>query len=135
MDDQWWSKEYQRFLDQSREAGLLADREQEQRHDPRFPLGVNIVWTAGDFQFAIVNLSISGVAFDANRSFASEQTITVRLSDVISLEARVVGCTPMETTPMFYLERFRVRCHFEDPVEGMRFLVMVKDLQRLRIDV
>jgi PilZ domain len=136
MEQQRWALEYERFVAQRAQAGELAQREpaREQRRHPRFPLCANIVWTAGDFQFSIVDLSISGVAFDANRAFEAGREIVVRLSDLVSVRARVIGSTAMESTPMFFTGRYRVRCTFEDSVEGLRFLVMVKDLKQLRID-
>jgi PilZ domain len=136
MEDQTWTEAYNRFLQQCVETGLLEQRDatQEQRAHPRFRMWSNIVWTAGNFQFSIVDLSISGVAFDANQALEPEREIVVRLSDLISVRARVVACSPVESTPMFFTGRYRVRCHFEDTVEGLRFLVMVKDMKQLRIE-
>jgi PilZ domain len=136
MEQQVWNQEYQRFLDQCVEQGQLERREgaSEQREHPRFRLCSNIIWTAGDFQFAIADLSVSGISFDANRTFEPGQLITVRLSDLISVRARVIGASELEATPMFFTGRHRVRCRFEDTVEGLRFLVMVKDMKQLRIE-
>ncbi|HKJ00397.1 MAG TPA: PilZ domain-containing protein [bacterium] len=136
MEDPVWTNEYQQFLQQCVESGHLDKREPNQEHrlHPRFRLWSNIVWTTGDFQFAIVDLSVSGIAFDANRAFEPDREIVVRLSDLISVRARVIGCNELDTTPMFFTGRYRVRCHFEDSVEGLRFLVMVKDMKQLRIE-
>jgi len=131
-----WSQEYQRFVEHSVQTGQLTMLEggSEQRQHPRFRLCSNIVWTAGDFQFAIADLSISGIAFDANRPLEAERQITVRLSVLVSVRARVVSSTRMEPTAMFFIGRYRVRCRFEDTVEGLRFLVLVKDMKQVRID-
>jgi hypothetical protein len=135
-DRQVWNEEYRRFLQQCREDGRLEQRDgaSEHRSHPRFRLWANIVWTAGDFQFSIVDLSVTGIAFDTNLAFVPGERIVVRLSDLVSVGTEVVGCTEMDETPMFFTGRYRVRCHFQDDVEGLRFLVMVKDMQQLRIE-
>lgn len=136
MNASRWSQEYERFVEQCAEQGRLEVRGSghEHREHPRFRLWSNIVWTSGEFQFSIVDLSVSGIAFDANQDFPAGRIITVRLSDLISVQAEVLGTTTLEPTPMFFLARYRVRCRFQDEVEGMRFLVMVKDMQQLRIE-
>lgn len=137
MDASHWSREYERFLEQCAEQGRLEVRSQgdENRQHPRFRLWSHIVWTHGEFQFSIVDLSVSGIAFDANQDFEPGRLITVRLSDLLSVQSRVIGTTELDATPMFFAARYRVRCRFDDLVEGMRFLVMVKDMQQLRIEV
>ena len=136
QDDAAWSQEYQRFMEQSMQAGQIQvlPSNSEHRQHPRFRLCSNIVWRAGRFQFSIVDLSISGISFDANEPLERDRTITVRLSDLVSVRARVIGCEPMEPTDMFIAGRHRIRCQFEDTVEGLRFLVLVKDMKELRID-
>lgn len=135
MEGDRWAEEYKRFLEQCAQQGQLEIREAaEHRQHPRFRMWSHIVWTSGDFQFSIVDLSVSGVAFDANRDFEAGQHIVVRLSDLISVDATVIGTSGLEPTPMFFTGRYRVRCRFNDAVEGMRFLCMVKDMKQLKIE-
>lgn len=131
-----WDREYERFLEQCQANGQLDLRPSasEQRQHPRFRLLTNVVWTSGDFQFALVDLSVSGVAFDTNKPLEEGHEITVRLTDLVSVTGRVIGSSRMEPTPMFFTGRYRVRCAFTDAVEGLRFLVLVKDMRQLRID-
>lgn len=135
MQAQTWEAAYDRFLEQCREAGDLEPWAGEHRAHPRFRLLSNVVWTAGEFQFSIVDLSISGIAFDSNFACEAGRELVVRLSDLISVRAQVVGTSKLEPTPMFIAGRYRARCRFVDEVEGLRFLVMVKDMKALRIDL
>lgn len=135
MDQGIWTQEYERFLRQCMEEGQLERwGDSEHREHPRFRLWSNIIWTTGEFQFSIVDLSISGIAFDSNRPFESDREIVVRLSDLISARATVIGCSELDATPMFFTGRHRVRSRFSDTLEGLRFLVMVKDMKQLRIE-
>lgn len=136
MQPELWTQAYQRFVAECAEQGRLdrRDTSAEHREHPRFRLWSHIVWTNGDFQFSIVDLSISGIAFDSNRQLPDGREITIRLSDLISARAIVIESIGMDTTPMFITGRYRVRCRFEDVQEGMRFLVMVKDIQQVRIE-
>lgn len=137
MEREVWAEAYERFVHECRKAGQLQrlEGDLEKRIHPRFRMWSNIVWTTGDFQFRILDLSISGVAFDANQAFEPERRLVVRLSDLISVHAIVLESTPMDETPMFFSGRHRVRCRFEDTLEGLRFLVMVKDMQAIKIEV
>lgn len=137
MEQRVFDDAYERFVKQSIESGILEMREgpSEQREHPRFQLCRNIVWSHGDLQFSIVDLSISGISFDANQGFEPGRIITVRMSDLLQVTAVVVASDPVEPNSMFYIARNRVRCRFEDREEGVRFLLMVRDIQQLRIEV
>jgi hypothetical protein len=136
MNVEHWHQEYHRFLEESLRSRQIEPRPEGEEHrvHPRFRLLSDIIWTSGAFQFSIVDLSISGISFDSNTAFEPGRMLHVRLSDLISISAEVISTAPLETTPMYLDKRLRVRCRFESDLDGMRFLVLVKDMKQLRIE-
>lgn len=136
-NDQFWKGSYDRYVHQSRENQLVEvlAGDAEKREYPRFNLCNNIIWKSGEFEFSIVDLSVSGIAVDTNRFLEPGSRFIIKLGDLISLKARVVRADEMRPTPDFYGGRFRLSCKFEDDLEAMKFLVLVKDIRNIHIEL
>lgn len=137
MQYEFWKGSYDRYVDQSRqgqqEAELPVDA--EQRKHPRFNVCNSIIWKSGDFEFSIADLSVSGIAVDTNKLLDPGKQMVIKLGDLVSLNANVVRAFEMDPTPDFYTERYRLCCEFEDELEAMKFLVLVKDMKQIQIEV
>ena len=82
-DDQFWKTSYDRYVQRAMEnqlvEGLAGDA--EKRNYPRFNTCNHIIWKNGDFEFSIADLSISGIAVDANRSLEPGSRLKIKLGD------------------------------------------------------
>ena len=132
----YWMATYDQFLEQSiqdNQLKILPD-DAERRANPRFQLCHNIIWATGEFNFSIVDISVSGLAFDSSHWHDPGRKIALKFGDLVSVQTSVLNCMEMESTPLFYMKRFRVQCRFEDELQGMKFLVIAKDMREIQIE-
>lgn len=132
MNSHDWEHEYEEILAEAEARGevqILPQGEEKRRH-PRFPAAGATVTIREDAVYRMIDLSRSGLAFHCSHSFPVGHTLTLALRDVIAIEAEVVGCE-MEERDATYMEyAYKVRCRFLDDESGLRFLVLVKELER-----
>ncbi len=71
---------------------------------------------------------MGGVAFHSHRRFAVEQTISVAIRQILVIQAIVVGCDEVEPAADGS-PRFKIRCRFAEEDYGLRFLVLVMEME------
>jgi len=129
-----WEEEYERILNQAIEGGevrVLPSGSEKRRH-PRFRLSSSQILVTEPVPHDVVDLSISGLAFYAQRPFSMGQLIMVSLRQILAIQAEVLGCDPLSApdAPAPY----KVRCRFTDEDYGLRFLVLAMEMEREQPD-
>lgn len=124
-----WEEEYERLLAEATESGRVSvlPSHSEQRRHPRFRLPGGQILVTEPVPHEMADVSISGLAFYAQRQFEAGQVIRVSLRKIIAIEAEVLGCDAVNGgAPGTY----RVRCRFTDEDYGLRFLVLAMEMDR-----
>jgi hypothetical protein len=131
-----WEREYRALLEQGREQGefLLLPNTAERRASPRFRLKMEHVWIKVEPKFSVVDVSVRGIALYSDFPFDPGQFVNITLGKAFSVEARIVGCRLVESDPDLLENKYLVRCEFDDETTGMRFLVMIKEMDNLRVE-
>jgi PilZ domain len=129
-----WSQGYRRLLDQAQLHGALPARGAgaERRADPRFPIASPLVTVPGEGGATIQDMSVSGVAFRAERRSEAGRRLSCSLAKVFSAEAEVVGCEPLGGSDAGSRGGYRVRCRFRNPQHGLQFLMLALELGPLQ---
>jgi hypothetical protein len=126
-----WQKEYQNLLQRSLSSGAptVDVPGAERRENPRFKLNSGYVWVRVEPRFTVVDVSISGIAFNSNLSFPIGQTIQLVLDGAFLVESRVVSCQMVEADSALLEVQYNVRCEFLNREHGMQLLVMIKEME------
>ncbi|MEE8436608.1 MAG: PilZ domain-containing protein [bacterium] len=104
-------------------SGQLAGS--EQRQHPRFKVDSPDLWLSTVPEFAVADLSASGIAVISNHPVEAGTLLNLSLGKSLSLDTEVVACT-MEYAPDEYTDgQFRIQCRFLEDVKGMELLVTV----------
>lgn len=122
---------YHRILAESRRKGDLKEEggAGERRRHPR--VRVNPADLPADLDpwvFAI-DISISGMAFFADEPVPVGESVTLALSERLSVEAEVVACHTEPPEQPGGPTRYRLHCRFADEEQGKRLLVAIKELE------
>ncbi len=120
-------EEYQQVLqDHQKEivsSGRLPGR--EQRLFPRFKVNSTDLWISSVPEFAVANLSVSGIAVLSNHPVEVGQMLNISLGKSLSVDTEVIACT-MEFPPDEFTDgQFRIQCNFLEELKGMELLVTV----------
>lgn len=120
-------KAYERVLEEHQQemvsSGILPGA--EQRQYPRFKVDSPDLWISTVPEFAVADLSASGIAVISNHPVKVGTLLNLSLEKSLSLDTEVVACT-MEYPPDEYTDaQFRIQCHFLEDVKGMELLVTV----------
>lgn len=123
-----WDEEYERILQgalQGNRINVLPSGSERRRH-PRFKLNQAQILVTEQVPRHVVDLSISGLAFYAERPFAVGQTIMISLRQILAIQAEVLGSDALAgpDAPAPY----KIRCQFADPDYGLRFLVIALEM-------
>jgi PilZ domain len=125
MGQRNWEEEYERLLNEAIAGGIVSilPSGSEKRRHPRFRLAEQV-------PHDVVDLSISGLAFYAQRPFTVGHTIMVSLHQILAIQAQVLGCDPLSgaDAPAPY----KIRCRFTDEDYGLRFLVLAMEMESQR---
>jgi hypothetical protein len=121
-------EEYARILEESRRRGdvVSSGAESDRRIHPRLAVQSTDLWISSVPEFSLVDLSASGVALMANYPLQPDETITISLGTVLSIEASVVNCQLVESPTDYSDAVFRIQCRFTQELQGMELVVQVK---------
>ena len=120
-------EEYQRVLDDHSEeiAASGQSAENDQRQDPRFKVDNADLWLSTVPEFAVADLSASGIAVLSNHPVEAGTLLNLSLGKSLSVNTEVVACI-MEYAPDEYTDgQFRIQCRFLEDLKGMELLVTV----------
>ena len=120
-------EEYQRVLDDHSEeiAASGQSAENDQRQHPRFKVDNADLWLSTVPEFAVADLSASGIAVLSNHPVEAGTLLNLSLGKSLSVNTEVVACI-MEYAPDEYTDgQFRIQCRFLEDLKGMELLVTV----------
>lgn len=119
---------YQNLLLKSQFSGEAeAQREgRERREHPRIHVDAADIQVDTDSWIFVINLSVSGIAFYADSEFTLGQQVTISLDTGDSVKAKVIEAHPEGEDAASLAGQYRVCCEFDDPAEGMSFLMGIK---------
>lgn len=129
MGQRNWEEEYDRILDQAIGGGrveILPSGSEKRRH-PRFRLPSGKILVTEQVPHDIVDLSVSGLAFYAERPFPVGQVIMVSLRQILAIQAEVLGSDAV--TGGAQDGAYKIRCRFTDEDYGLRFLVLAMEME------
>lgn len=120
-------EEYDRVLEEFQDeiaaSGLPAGR--DQRQYPRFKVSTSDLWLSTVPEFAVADMSASGIAVISNHPVDVGTLLNLSLGKSLSVNTEVVACT-MEYAPDEYTDgQFRIQCRFLEDLKGMELLVTV----------
>lgn len=97
----------------------------DNRVHPRFKVKTEDLWISNVPEFAISDMSASGMAVISNHPLETGTLLKVSLGKSITLETEVVGCV-MEYPPDEYTDgQFRIQCRFLEDLKGMELMVQL----------
>lgn len=120
-------EEYDRVLEKHQEEIAASGRltGNEQRQHPRFKVDNANLWISTVPEFAVADLSASGIAVLSNHPVEPGTLLNLSLGKSLSVNTEVVACT-MEYAPDEYTDgQFRIQCRFLENLKGMELLVTV----------
>ena len=120
---------YRNLLLKSQLSGETeAAREgRERREHPRIHVDAADIQVDTDSWIFVINLSISGIAFYSNSQFTLGQQVTISHDTGDSVKAKVVEAHPEGEDAASLVGQYRICCQFDDPSEGMAFLLGIKE--------
>ena len=130
MANEGLSDEFSNLLEISRKRGNISKLQhgQERRAFPRLQITSNDIWIDSVAQFSLVDMSPSGVALNCNHPVKVGKVLKFSLGPLSGAGARVLACK-LEESPTEHLDaQYLVRCRFLKVKEGMKLVVMVKQL-------
>jgi hypothetical protein len=128
----WWQG-YLRLLGEAVAGGSVALRppHQERREYPRFQLRSQDIATPGTTPVEVHDISVSGLAFRGDRTYFRSRPLTFSLARVFSAETDVLGCELVANAYSREIPTYRVRCRFRDDEQGLQFLMLALELDRI----
>ncbi|MEE8434204.1 MAG: PilZ domain-containing protein [bacterium] len=127
---------YQNLLRKSQLSGEAeAQREEsERRQHPRIHVDAADIQVDTDSWIFVINLSVSGIAFYSDSEFTLGQQVTISTETGASVKAKVIEAHPEggdDATSL--VGQYRVCCQFDDPTEGMAFLLGIKESEEKKL--
>jgi PilZ domain len=126
-----WLAGYRRELEQARARGCVYELAPvaERRGQPRIRIHSRDVAAPGAGPLEVKDMSVTGLAFRSGRAYAPQRPLTLSLAHVFSAETDVLACERQDDRrdP----PRYRVRCRFRDEAQGLQFLALTLELERL----
>lgn len=121
---------YAHVLEASRRRGDLkngAHGRLDRRRHPRLRVRTNDFWLSSVPEFAVLDISVSGIAFSANYPLRVGERLRIGFDgDDEQIDAVVVGCVLVESPTQYSDAEFRIHCAFVDEGDGMALLVRSK---------
>ena len=132
-----WDEDYELLLRESLDSGDIATVSDgaEKRGSPRFRIQSGAIWVRLDTRFDVLNASISGISFQADRCFKAGEVLAITLAKAFKIEAEVIDCRMVETNPALIETAYITRCRFTDEHSAVRFLVMLKAVDNHEIEL
>lgn len=107
--------------------GPVVEQDAKDRRDhPRFQIYTGDMWINEISEFALLDLSASGMAISATYPLAPGEHIDVGLGKAVTAQAEVLGCRLVESPTQYTPAEFRINCRFSDTDLGMALLVRAK---------
>ena len=124
MQFEGMEKGYEEILRNARETGEIGDSpDGDRRNYPRLKIRAPEVRINGDEEASGIDLSRSGIAFEANYPLAVGEQIHLSLGTAISINGEVVACTLVGAPGENDEAGFRIQCKFGDEYRGMEMVV------------
>ena len=101
--------------------------ERERRQHPRIQVDAADIQVDTDSWIFVINLSMSGIAFYSDSKFTLGQQVTISIETGASVKAKVIEAHPEGEDATALVGQYRVCCEFDDPTEGMAFLLRIKE--------
>ena len=120
-------KAYERVLEEHQQEMVSSSifSGAEQRQYPRFKIDSPDLWISTVPEFAVADMSASGIAVISNHPVEAGTLLNLSLGKSLSVNTEVVACT-MEYAPDEYTDgQFRIQCRFLEDLKGMELLVTV----------
>ena len=126
---------YQHLLLKSQMSGEAeAAREgRERREHPRIHVDAADIQVDTDSWIFVINLSVSGIAFYSDSEFTLGQQVTISRDTGDSVKAKVVEAHPEGEEATSLVGQYRVCCEFNDPADGMAFLLGIKESEEKQL--
>ena len=124
------SREFGKILEIARGRGEFTKYSgaNEQRGFPRLHVSSSDIWIDSMVGFSVLNMSPSGVALNSNHPVQLGEVLKFSLGPLQGADAEVVACQ-LEESPTEHLDaQYLVRCRFLIVKDGMKLVVMVKQL-------
>lgn len=126
------------YLDLLRKSRFSAESEaqrdeRERRRHPRIQVDAADIQVDTDSWIFVINLSISGIAFYSDTQFTLGQEVTISIESGASVKAKVIEASPEGEDAASLAGQYRVCCQFDDPTEGMDFLLGIKDSEEEKL--
>jgi PilZ domain len=127
-------REYAALLSREPAYGALpaGGAELERRQCPRFHVCTSDLWINQVPEFAVLDLSATGIAISSTYPLERGTCIEVTLCDGITVQAEVIGCRLVDSPTQYYPADFRIQCRFSEPRQGMELLVRAKQREQAR---
>ena len=118
-------KDYHTIVEEARASGEIgpATAEPERRKNPRLKVRSTDFWLNTGVQISPLDISRSGIAFEANYPFTAGEEIHLSLGKAVSINARVVSCKLVDSPTEYNDAGFRIQCVFADEYQGMTMVV------------
>ncbi|HKI97566.1 MAG TPA: PilZ domain-containing protein [bacterium] len=102
----------------------------ERRECPRFHVQTDDLWINEVPEFAVLDMSATGIAISSTYPLHSGDRVDVGLGSDVEAQAEVVGCRLVDSPTLYYPAEFRINCRFTDRQRGMEVLVRAKHGER-----
>lgn len=137
MNDAIWKEAYEELLRQERaeKDGGEPSKEDERRVQPRFRIKSGYVWIKIQPKFFVVDVSVSGIALLSDYPFEIGEELSITLGKALNIVSVVKECVLMQSDEALLENKYLVRCAFESEVQGMEFLVMIKETDELDLEI
>jgi len=118
-------KDYDKIVEEARASGEIgtAKGAAERRKNPRLKVRSPKLWLNTGVQVSPLDISRSGVAFEANYPFTAGEEIHISLGKAVSINGRVVSCQMVDSPTQYNDAIFRIQCEFADEHRGMTMVV------------
>lgn len=116
---------YERVLREHSQDITQETAAREQRSHPRLHVQSDDLWISAVPQFAMLDMSATGMAVESNHPLRVGERVQISLGQTLSLQARVVACTMVEAPDEYTDGTFRLQCQFLEDLRGMELLVRV----------
>ena len=118
-------KDYNTIVEEAHASGEIgaATTESERRKNPRLKVRSSDFWLNAGVQISPLDISRSGIAFEANYPFTAGEEVHISMGKAISINARVVSCKLVDSPTEYNDAGFRIQCKFADEYQGMTMVV------------
>lgn len=117
--------EYEQILSEYREELAVTNQRtgNEHRQHPRLNVQSADLWISNAPEFALVDMSATGMAIRSSTPMLPGEIIHISLGDSLTIDAEVIA-SRMDRAPDDYTAgEFRIQCRFLEALGGLELLV------------